>query len=239
MPRAGAELAGIMRSSNRALRRPPPISDEAYRRCTIRRTRRTSPDPRQRRGGGRPRVGLGWSAAAGHDGPAGLPPSGPAIRAGYVHLGRPYRAVQGQGIGRSGRGAPGTALPSDSGAGGHLAGLSVRVAVVVGRPNRSASGPRPQPCTQAAPWRRRLPAGEARPRRSARRAACSNTHPANGNATDTNASCPVRSCRLVDGLPRRVGRGSPLAASGGRRHRARGCPTWPGHGRSCNQWSTG
>lgn len=168
-----------------------------------------------------------------------FPPGGPAIRAGYVHLGRPYRAVQGQGIGRSGRGAWVPLCRADSGAGGHLAGLSVRVAVVVGRPNRSASGPRPQPCTQAAPCRRRLAAGEARSRRSARRAACSNTHPANGHATVTNASCRVRSCRLVDGLPRRVGRGSPLAASGGRRHRARGCPTWPGHERSCNQWSTG
>jgi hypothetical protein len=32
-------------------------------------------------------------------------------------------------------------------AGGHLPGMSIRVAVVVGRRNRSASGPRPQRCT--------------------------------------------------------------------------------------------
>ena len=53
--------------------------------------------------------------------------------------------------------------------GGHLPGLSVPVAVVVGRRNRSASGPRPHRCTTLAPCRSRLPAGEAWSRVSARR----------------------------------------------------------------------
>ena len=36
---------------------------------------------------------------------------------------------------------------AQSRAGVHLPGMSIRVAVVVGRRNRSASGPRPQRCT--------------------------------------------------------------------------------------------
>jgi hypothetical protein len=63
---------------------------------------------------------------------------------------------------------------------------SVRVAVVVGRRNRSASGPRPHCWTNSAPCRSRLPAGEAWPHVSARRAACSNAQAAIGNATVTN-----------------------------------------------------
>jgi hypothetical protein len=47
--------------------------------------------------------------------------------------------------------------------------LSVPVAVVVGRRNRSASGPRPHRCTTSAPCRSRLPADEAWSRVSARR----------------------------------------------------------------------
>jgi hypothetical protein len=45
--------------------------------------------------------------------------------------------------------------------GGHLPGLSVRVAVVADRRNRSASGPRPHRCTNSASCRSRLLAGEA------------------------------------------------------------------------------
>jgi hypothetical protein len=45
--------------------------------------------------------------------------------------------------------------------GGHLPGLSVRVAVVVGRRSRSANGPRPHRWTNSAPCRSRLLAGES------------------------------------------------------------------------------
>jgi hypothetical protein len=139
---------------------------------------------------------------------------------------------------------------------------SVGVTVVEGARgcSRSASGPRPNRCTKSAPWRRRLLAGEAGSCTSARRAACSNAQAATGIATVTNASWRVRrrirmpmviSSHLrrwallagqalprKGGLPQRIGRGRPLAPSGGRcRRRARGCRTWPAPGRSCSRWS--
>jgi hypothetical protein len=188
-----------------------------------------------------------------------------ALSCSSAEPGRPCRAVPGSKgwAGSSQRRAP-DALPAVQApccwASAWL--TSVRVAVVVGRRNRSASGPRPQCWTNSAPCRSRLLAGEAWSRVSARRAACSNAQVAIGSATVINANCRVRRFILgridaspvgsevsrpgedrrswvwPDGAAPAIGRGSPQSSSGGRRRRARGCRTWPARGRSCSRWST-